>query len=610
MFFARFIWMWGRRGATEAQRLAALQSFSAHPGGTRRFKVVGALADDSPRVRLAAIEALSAAGGDKTLRPLARAATRDDDPRVRATAAKALGVLGFEEALPPLHAALNDPDGLVRSAAAIALGELHHPRAVPWLEARLRDEDDEVRVGALDGLAGIGTPLAIGALADALGDREDRVRSKASELLCLLGGPSVLQAIMSRLEDHQGRAREAAANLLARLGDRRAVPALLNTLSDADAPVRIAAISALGLLGDPRATGALEQCLRDTDQRVRDAARQALRMIGVQPKAGNPGMMLPPTNELPSPVHVNRTPSRPTPEFSGPKAAVRRIATADITGEGPSPRRPEPVASSPAPVPQEEIDPLAEQRLPPGDSELAQRIREKLRGAGARADSLRQLAAEETRRPPKDRPMDTYLKLADAFERAVTDPPSSSTLRTPAPVVDVTPSTARTPRPTPSVSGDSGEFPPPRTVESPSIAAGLPGQRELPASEQTFTMLPDGMRSEAPAPSSPASSDDAHVETEAALGGDVTRRRTRSTDLAPLLAIAGRQGPGTWVDDVIESLLRARADELSVEQLQALLRIAPSGETPLPESMESGHAALYRIRRLARRELDRRRDVG
>lgn len=107
-----------------------------------------ALADEDGDVRLAAVEALAALGGDGAAEALAPA-LRDQEGWIRTEAIEALAGIGGERAAETLLIALQAEDAELREQAVQALGEAGGPTARQLLEyAWASDTDDAVREAA------------------------------------------------------------------------------------------------------------------------------------------------------------------------------------------------------------------------------------------------------------------------------------------------------------------------------------------------------------------------------------------------------------------------------------------------------------------------------
>ncbi|MDP6117229.1 MAG: PQQ-binding-like beta-propeller repeat protein [Planctomycetota bacterium] len=94
-----------------------------------------------PLVRLAAVEALDAIGGDGAIGGLV-ASAKDDEGSVRQVSMDALGRHLGSKALPHLKEGLKDADRLVRIKAAEALGKIGGKEVVAVLKAAARGEKD------------------------------------------------------------------------------------------------------------------------------------------------------------------------------------------------------------------------------------------------------------------------------------------------------------------------------------------------------------------------------------------------------------------------------------------------------------------------------------
>ncbi len=104
-------------------RASALRSLLALSPETAASHSIRHLAGPDPFERVAAAEALSAAGAKDAFAPLEQAflAEKEDDPRVRAALLRALANLDPEKARPIAEGALDDPSYFLRRAAASIL---------------------------------------------------------------------------------------------------------------------------------------------------------------------------------------------------------------------------------------------------------------------------------------------------------------------------------------------------------------------------------------------------------------------------------------------------------------------------------------------------------
>jgi HEAT repeat protein len=152
------------------------------------------LAEGSPQVKVAAVEALAAIGSPGAIQELERAI---DDPErdVRVTAVRALGQRGARRALAKIEARVNEKqlraaDLTEKMAFFEAYGLLAGKDGVKTLTDLLfsggflkRKEDAETRACAAMALGKIGTPEARHALELALKDKDPLVRNAATKAL-------------------------------------------------------------------------------------------------------------------------------------------------------------------------------------------------------------------------------------------------------------------------------------------------------------------------------------------------------------------------------------------------------------------------------------------
>lgn len=220
--------------------------------------LVGALADTSDAVRVAAAAALSNAGrrASAAAPGVARLLADSAHPHVRRQAVVVLRALGSASAgasVPALTPVLRDPDPEVRRAAAEALGSLGAAAvaATPGLAALTTDPNPDVRLRALE---------AVGRVAP---------------------GSEAAAPLARALSDPVPAVRAAAAGAIGHLRDRAApaVPALITAMRDSAPHVRAAAAVALGLTDPVRGEAALRAARRDPDPLVRREAEHALSAV-------------------------------------------------------------------------------------------------------------------------------------------------------------------------------------------------------------------------------------------------------------------------------------------------------------------------------------------
>ena len=186
------------------RRAVAMSSF----GASDRLAREG-LADPSPSVRRAALNALGALGTLGAV-DIGRG-LEDPSPAVRAHAAELAAGRGDV----CLAGALSDCDDGVIEAAAWAAGE--HPDPSPGIVSRLcgiaTDHPDSLcRETAVAAIGAIGAPEGLPAVLAATGDRAT-VRRRAVLALAAFSGPEVDEALARAAADRDRQVRQAAEDL-------------------------------------------------------------------------------------------------------------------------------------------------------------------------------------------------------------------------------------------------------------------------------------------------------------------------------------------------------------------------------------------------------------
>jgi len=203
-------------------------------------------------VRIAAVEAIGAIGGDTAADLLARL-TNAPVEEVSIAAITALGQTGSTHALEPLRRALTDGNPAQRAAAAAALARSDDPATVELLQwSAAGDPDAAVVRSAIAGLSRIGGGLS-------------KVATQA------------IAALAAVAADPARRAEAVAA--LARV-PVSAIPRVGEALSSRDPHVRHAVVEALGRLSHPVASAYLRSALEDSEPAVRQHAVVVLARLG------------------------------------------------------------------------------------------------------------------------------------------------------------------------------------------------------------------------------------------------------------------------------------------------------------------------------------------
>lgn len=219
------------------------------------------------------------------------------DVQARALACELLGRSRGTGGAARLVAALEDHDPEVRLAAARGLACRRDPTALRALVRRLQTsagdgepEAQEERDAVTEALVGIATAAADDArrstlelLASGFDGAAEPVRLAVARVLREVAGPEHAEHMSLLVQDPSPAVRCAAVAALGRMGAEPAAEMLHLALADEDAAVRIAAASALAEAAGARTLPDLERLLGDDDALVRAAGVRAV--AGLSPAA-------------------------------------------------------------------------------------------------------------------------------------------------------------------------------------------------------------------------------------------------------------------------------------------------------------------------------------
>ncbi|MBM4319381.1 MAG: hypothetical protein FJ125_05315, partial [Deltaproteobacteria bacterium] len=283
-------------GSSHLPLRAAVAAALGRLGGAGELpRLLEALSDEAPEVRLAALSGLGWLGRRApqlcraVVTALAAQLASAADPALRAHAAALLGRTGDREAIEPLARALaEDAAAAVRQAAEAALEQL--------------------------GWVPVAQKLRVRSLLAELGAAEARHRAAAAEQLGLVGDDAAVQPLRSRLDDADAAVRLAVCHALVRLGEPPpaapefipywldtagwealaeigvpAVAALSGVLEERRKDRKRGAVNALAAIADARALPPLIQALADPEPEVR---RAAARGLGRRQEIGTLGALL------------------------------------------------------------------------------------------------------------------------------------------------------------------------------------------------------------------------------------------------------------------------------------------------------------------------------
>jgi len=241
-------------GPDEAHRLAGLDAARHVRDPLTLSAVRSLLADDSPRVREGAVEALAVARASDAVIPDLVDALDDDAATVRAAAAQALSLR--DTAPPGLLDLLRTGSGRAQEAALAAMrghGPEVRPEVIAWTLGRL-DRAAELRrarlalttVAAAERTAG----SSLGFLVAVLASRERRAIALALGALVVLGVPEAGGVIRRCLGSADPEIRAQAIEALDSIGNRQLPKALVRLLDEDAMSAQDRAATLAGLADD------------------------------------------------------------------------------------------------------------------------------------------------------------------------------------------------------------------------------------------------------------------------------------------------------------------------------------------------------------------------
>jgi HEAT repeat protein len=209
--------------------------------------LLGALSDESWRVRRAAVKGVSQRAAPEAIAALlSSVAANHQNPALLNSALQVLASSDVDT-LSPLLELLRESDPNLRMQAALALGEQRDVRAIDALIKALSDDDANVRYHAIEALGKLAAVAAVDALVKIAESKDFFLAFAALDSLAKIGDARIAPRIVPLLEDEL--LREPAISLLGQLGDETAVAPLTTLLNTPTAPAdRIA--NALAAISD------------------------------------------------------------------------------------------------------------------------------------------------------------------------------------------------------------------------------------------------------------------------------------------------------------------------------------------------------------------------
>lgn len=218
----------------EAARLQAAQALAAADAIETGPALVGALGDESWRVRRAAVGGLAQKAEPDTIASLLRLLREEHHNLSLLNSALQVLALSDVDIITPLADFLSDPDANLRTQAALALGEQRDPRAAPALLGALEDVDTNVRYHAIEALGKIRAAEAVDPLLAVIEAGDFFLAFPAIDALIGIGASAAAPRLVPLLGDEF--LCGPAADALGRLGDEEVVAPLTALLNQPGAP--------------------------------------------------------------------------------------------------------------------------------------------------------------------------------------------------------------------------------------------------------------------------------------------------------------------------------------------------------------------------------------
>jgi HEAT repeat protein len=206
----------------------------------------------------------------------------DADPRIRVVAIEAVSAVHQTSLMPKIQNLLADREVPVRFSAAVAVGDLQYVQAGNAVASLLNDPDMNVQMAAGYAMVKLGRAEYSRLFRDAITSRDQTLRANAALLLGKSGDQEARKLLYWALQraDSDEKVVSQALDSIAMLRDERIYPKLSAQLTSANANDRIAGVQAMGLLGTAKAKNALATMLDDPAPTVRLAAAGQLGRLG------------------------------------------------------------------------------------------------------------------------------------------------------------------------------------------------------------------------------------------------------------------------------------------------------------------------------------------
>ena len=227
-------------------RLQALITLDVPNNAEETERLVGILADQSWRVRKAAVKILARTDIKLIVPFLIKALSVGNiglqNVRFHNSALECLTEIG-RPTIPYLTISLRDPDKDVRIAAANVLGTIRHHDACDALIEALHDEHINVRYAAVEALSRIPSQKSVLPLTQVLEEDEDWLKLPAISALGHIGDYRATPYLM-KIAEHP-LFLQTVVEALGNIGDEQGIPSIIEALGSSDKEIRKTAVMSM-----------------------------------------------------------------------------------------------------------------------------------------------------------------------------------------------------------------------------------------------------------------------------------------------------------------------------------------------------------------------------
>jgi len=262
----------GLKSPDETSRLQAATALSQETA-TGAGHLMGALGDDSWRVRQVAVETLSRHSTRDTVAHLLKTLQKEHGNLSALNSVLQILALSQEDILNTLLAFLTDADPELRIYTAMVLGERRDREAILPLIRALEDADANVRYHAIEALGRLRAQEAVEPLLSLAVSRDFFLSFPALDALARIGDPAAAPRIVPLLQEEMLQA--PAAEALGEIGDDRSVHPLIATLNQMGGPAGVVARALCAI------HARYERRFHEGDH-IADLAREGVQASGIQ----------------------------------------------------------------------------------------------------------------------------------------------------------------------------------------------------------------------------------------------------------------------------------------------------------------------------------------